>query len=150
MRGAFLRASLRAKQKTRNFVAKSHNATIMDIETLREYCLSLPLATEDMPFDETTLVFRVLGKIFAMIDLDRPQWVSLKCNPDYALVLRDEHDEITGAWHMNKKYWNYVNLEGRLENGFIPGLVRHSYSEVVKKLTLKERAVHEIINSVHE
>lgn len=122
----------------------------MNIESLREYCLSLPLATEDFPFDETTLVFRVVGKIFAMLDLERPDVVSLKCNPDYALQLREEHPEISGAWHMNKKYWNQVNLSGHLEDEFVQGLVRHSYAEVVKKLTRKERAEHEEITTVRE
>ena len=122
----------------------------MNVESLREYCLSLPLATEDFPFDETTLVFRVVGKIFAMLDLERPDVVSLKCNPDYALQLREEHPEISGAWHMNKKYWNQVNLSGHLEDEFVQGLVRHSYVEVVKKLTRKERAEHEEITTVRE
>ena len=122
----------------------------MNVESLREYCLSLPLATEDFPFDETTLVFRVVGKIFAMLDLERPDVGSLKCNPDYALQLREEHPEISGAWHMNKKYWNQVNLSGHLEDEFVQGLVRHSYAEVVKKLTRKERAEHEEITTVRE
>lgn len=122
----------------------------MNVESLREYCLSLPLATEDFPFDETTIVFRVVGKIFAMLDLERPDVVSLKCNPDYALQLREEHPEISGAWHMNKKYWNQVNLSGHLEDEFVQGLVRHSYAEVVKKLTRKERAEHEEITTVRE
>lgn len=122
----------------------------MNVESLREYCLSLPLATEDFPFDETTLVFRVVGKIFAMLDLERPDVVSLKCNPDYALQLREEHPEISGAWHMNKKYWNQVNLSGHLEDELLQGLVRHSYAEVVKKLTRKERAEHEEITTVRE
>ena len=122
----------------------------MNVESLREYCLSLPLATEDFPFDETTLVFRVVGKIFAMLDLERPDVVSLKCNSDYALQLREEHPEISGAWHMNKKYWNQVNLSGHLEDEFVQGLVRHSYAEVVKKLTRKERAEHEEITTVRE
>ena len=122
----------------------------MNVESLREYCLSLPLATEDFPFDETTLVFRVVGKIFAMLDLERPDVVSLKCNPDYALQLREEHPEISGAWHMNKKYWNQVNLTGHLEDELVQGLVRHSYAEVVKKLTRKERAEHEEITTVRE
>lgn len=122
----------------------------MNVESLREYCLSLPLATEDFPFDETTLVFRVVGKIFAMLDLERPDVVSLKCNPDYALQLREEHPEISGAWHMNKKYWNQVNLSGHLEDDLVQGLVRHSYVEVVKKLTRKERAEHEEITTVRE
>ncbi|PWL82308.1 MAG: hypothetical protein DBY24_03160 [Prevotellaceae bacterium] len=122
----------------------------MNVESLREYCLSLPLATEDFPFDETTLVFRVVGKIFAMLYLERPDVVSLKCNPDYALQLREEHPEISGAWHMNKKYWNQVNLSGHLEDELVQGLVRHSYAEVVKKLTRKERAEHEEITTVRE
>lgn len=122
----------------------------MNVESLREYCLSLPLATEDFPFDETTLVFRVVGKIFAMLDLERPDVVSLKCNPNYALQLREEHPEISGAWHMNKKYWNQVNLSGHLEDELVQGLVRHSYAEVVKKLTRKERAEHEEITTVRE
>ncbi len=122
----------------------------MNIESIREYCLSLPLVTEDFPFDETTLVFRVVGKIFAMTDLDRPDMVSLKCNPDYALQLREEHAEISGAWHMNKRYWNQVNLDGHLEDAFVCGLVRHSYAEVVKKLPHKVRREYEVINSVHE
>ena len=122
----------------------------MNVESLRDYCLSLPLATEDFPFDETTLVFRVVGKIFAMLDLERPDVVSLKCNPDYALQLREEHPEISGAWHMNKKYWNQVNLSGHLEDELVQGLVRHSYAEVVKKLTRKERAEHEEITTVRE
>ena len=122
----------------------------MNVESLREYCLSLPLATEDFPFDETTLVFRVVGKIFAMLDLERTDVVSLKCNPDYALQLREEHPEISGAWHMNKKYWNQVNLSGHLEDELVQGLVRHSYAEVVKKLTRKERAEHEEITTVRE
>lgn len=122
----------------------------MNVESLREYCLSLPLATEDFPFDETTLVFRVVGKIFAMLDLERPDVVSLKCNPAYALQLREEHPEISGAWHMNKKYWNQVNLSGHLEDELVQGLVRHSYAEVVKKLTRKERAEHEEITTVRE
>ncbi len=122
----------------------------MNVESLREYCLSLPLATEDFPFDETTLVFRVVGKIFAMLDLERPDVVSLKCNPDYALQLREEHPEISGACHMNKKYWNQVSLSGHLEDELVQGLVRHSYAEVVKKLTRKERAEHEEITTVRE
>ena len=122
----------------------------MNVESLREYCLSLPLATEDFPFDETTLVFRVVGKIFAMLYLERPDVVSLKCNPDYALQLREEHPEISGAWHMNKKYWNQVNLSGHLEDELVQGLVRHSYAEVVKKLMRKERAEHEEITTVRE
>ena len=91
----------------------------MNIESIREYCLSLPLATEAFPFDERTLAFRIFDKIFACVDLERPEWVTMKCNADYAVELREEHSEIEGAWHWNKKYWNQVNLYGSLEDDFI-------------------------------
>ncbi len=106
----------------------------MNIESVREYCLSLPNVTEDFPFDETTLVFRIAGKIFAMLDLENTEWFVLKCQPDYALTLRDAHFEITGAWHMNKKHWNQLNLYGSLTDELIKSLIRHSYNEVVRKL----------------
>lgn len=111
----------------------------MNVESVREYCLSMPLATEDFPFDESTLVFRVHGKIFAMIDLERTEWFVLKCNPDYATELREVHPEIEPAWHMNKKHWNQLNLFGLLPDDLIQSLIRHSYEEVVKKLPKKLR-----------
>ncbi|MCQ2606501.1 MAG: MmcQ/YjbR family DNA-binding protein [Bacteroidales bacterium] len=122
----------------------------MNIETVREYCLSLPLVTEDFPFDETTLAFRIFGKIFAMIDLENTEWFVLKCDPEYAIDLRGEYPEISGAFHMNKKYWNQLNLYGNLPNSKIQGLIRHSYSEVVKKLTKKIKTEFEEITIVQE
>lgn len=109
----------------------------MNIESVRDYCLSLPFVTEDFPFDETTLAFRIMGKIFAMIDLEDTKWFVLKCEPERALDLRDRYSEITGAWHMNKKYWNQLDLYGDLTDGFVKSLIRHSYAEVVKKLPKK-------------
>ena len=109
----------------------------MDIESVRNYCLSLPHATEDFPFDESTLVFRIGGKIFAMIDLENTEWFVLKCEPDYAIELRDRYAEIIGAWHMNKKHWNQLNLFGSLTDAFIRNLICHSYNEVVKKISKK-------------
>ena len=102
----------------------------------------MPLATEDFPFDETTLAFRVLGKIFAMIDLDDTEWFVLKCDPDYAVELRDQYPEIKGAWHMNKKHWNQVSLSGGLQDRLIQGLIRHSYAEVVKKMPNRLKQCH--------
>lgn len=112
----------------------------MDIEQFRDYCLSLPHATEDFPFDETTLAFRVMGKIFAMVDLEDTDWLVLKCDPDYAVALRDAWPDIGGAWHMNKKYWNQLRRSDRLPDGLVRSLVRHSYGEVVRKLPRKLRA----------
>ena len=109
----------------------------MNIESVRDYCLSLPMATEDFPFDETTLVFRVFGKIFAMVDLDDTEWFVLKCDPDYALEVRDRHTEIAPAYHMNKKHWNQLNLFGMLPDELVQSLIRHSYNLVVSKLPRK-------------
>ena len=109
----------------------------MNIETVREYCLSLPQVTEDFPFDESTLAFRIERKIFAMIDLENTEWFVLKCEPEYAIDLRDKYTEISGAWHMNKKYWNQLNLFGRLPDNLVQSLIRHSYNEVVKKISKK-------------
>lgn len=117
----------------------------MNIENIRNYCLSLPQVTEDFPFDESTLVFRIGGKIFAMIDLENTEWFVLKCEPDYAIELRDRHPEITGAWHMNKKYWNQLNLFGSLTDTLIRELICHSYNEVIKKMPKKlkvEKDIH--------
>lgn len=122
----------------------------MNIETIREYCLSLPQATEDFPFDETILVFRVLGKIFACLDLERVEWLTLKCNADYAIELRESHSEIEPAWHWNKKYWNQVNLNGMLEDDMLKGLVRHSYNEVVKKLKKQDKLEHPEVLDIKE
>ncbi|MDY3295390.1 MAG: MmcQ/YjbR family DNA-binding protein, partial [Bacteroidaceae bacterium] len=69
----------------------------MDIESIREYCLSLPKVTEDFPFDDTTLVFRIGGKIFAMMDLEDASKLTLKSDPNQALILRDKYSEISGA-----------------------------------------------------
>lgn len=106
----------------------------MNIEDVRLYCLSLPEATEDMPFDETTLVFRLKNKIFACLDLNRTEWLTVKCDAEYALELRDRHIEIEPAWHWNKKYWNQIKLNGSLSSDFIRSLIRHAYNEIVKKL----------------
>ena len=121
----------------------------MNIESIRDYCLSLPATSEYFPFDETTLAFRVADKIFAMIDLDDTEWFVLKCDPDYAVELRELHAEIAPAWHMNKKHWNQLNLYGTLPDSLIQSLIRHSYDLVVKKLPKKnKRDDHKIFKQI--
>lgn len=107
----------------------------MDIETIRTYCLSKPLATEDTAFGPEGILFRVYNKIFAYLDLERPDLVVLKCDPDYAIELRDAYSGIQGAWHWNKKYWNEVRFETDVPDQLILSLIDHSLSEVLKKLS---------------
>lgn len=120
----------------------------MNVEGIREYCLSLPLASEDFPFDEECLAFRVLGKIFAMINLENTKWFVLKCEPDYAVELRERHQEIEGAWHMNKRYWNQLDIFGELDDELIRSLIRHSYAQVVGKFARRVREEHPELESV--
>lgn len=109
----------------------------MDIEYIRDYCLCKKGATEDTAFGPDTLLYRVCGKIFACIDLERPNLVVLKCDPDYAIELRDSHHGIVGAWHWNKKHWNEVHFETDVDDALILQLVDHSYDLVVRKLPKK-------------
>lgn len=112
----------------------------MDIECLREYCLSLPLVTECFPFDETTLVFKVEGKMFLFTSLDHVElMVNVKCDPDYALVLRDAYSEVVPGYHCNKKYWNTIHITPSLKGSLVREWILHSYCEVVKKLNRTQR-----------
>ena len=109
----------------------------MDIESAREYCLSLPYVTEDTGFGEAYLLLRICDKIFACIGFERQNYFVLKCQPDYAVDLRDQYSDIEPAWHWNKKYWNQLRLPGSLSDELVKRLIRHSYSEVVNKLPRK-------------
>ncbi len=110
----------------------------MDIEAFREYCLSKKGVTEEFPFDETTLVFKVMGKMFALVGLERmPFSVNLKCDPDKSLELREYHPEIQPGYHMSKKHWNTVNFSGSLATTMLYELIDHSYDLVVSGLTKK-------------
>ena len=112
----------------------------MDIETAREYCLSKKAVTECFPFDEYSLVMKVMDKMFALIDLESANKICLKCDPEYALELRERYNAIEGAWHFNKKYWNQIAItHGDVPDALIRSLIDHSYNEVVKKLPRKLR-----------
>lgn len=111
----------------------------MDIERIREYCLSKKLATEDSAFGPEGILFRVYDKIFAYLDLERPDLVVVKCNPDYAAELRERYDGIRGAWHWNKRYWNEVHFDADVPDDLIFSLIDHSLAEVLKKLPRKYR-----------
>jgi predicted DNA-binding protein (MmcQ/YjbR family) len=107
----------------------------MDLAQFREYCLSKPCATEGMPFGPAVLVFKVSGKMFALATLDEvPITVNLKCDPDLALELRDRYEQVTPGYHMNKKHWNTVEIEGGIPDSELRKMIDHSYDLVTKKL----------------
>lgn len=108
----------------------------MDIEAFRMFCLSKKGVTEEFPFGPETLVYKVMGKAFALAGLDSDIFtVNLKCDPEYALELRDQYEEIKPGFHMNKKHWNTVLFEGgTLSDDFLRSLVTHSYDRVVSGL----------------
>ena len=113
----------------------------MTWEDLKAFCLSLPSSTWDTPFDEETVVFRVGGKIFALVGQHtRPLKVNLKGEPALNRDLRSSYPEIVPGWHMNKEHWNTVNLEGGLDPVFVEGLIRHSYDRVRSALPRSARA----------
>ena len=110
----------------------------MNIEQLREYCLSMKQATEDMPFGDEYLVFKVFGKWFAVVPLhDTELNISVKCNPAEAVELRERYNCVEAAWHFNKKYWNNITLNRDMNDETVKYWIRHSVEEVVKKLPKK-------------
>lgn len=112
----------------------------MNIEEFRNYCLSKKGVAEDFPFDEVTLVFKVMGKIFALTGLSSERFtVNLKCNPDRLIELREEFPEVQPGFHMNKKHWNTVSFDESLNDDFLEELITHSYDLVVKKLKKADR-----------
>jgi len=112
----------------------------MELETFRKYSLSLKGATEDLPFDETTLVFRVGGKIFAFTNIESiPFTFSLKCDPERAIELREEYPFITPGWHLNKKHWNSIEPDIRMSDKFYHDLIKHSYTLVFNSLKKSEK-----------
>lgn len=106
----------------------------MNIESFRDFCMTKKGVSEDFPFDEATLVFKVMGKIFSLTDVDYFNSVNLKCDPEWALELREKYAAIMPGYHMNKKRWNTVEIDGSLADSFIEELISHSYECVVEKL----------------
>jgi predicted DNA-binding protein (MmcQ/YjbR family) len=109
----------------------------MNIEEFREYCLSKPGVTEDLPFDETTLVFKAGGKIFALTDLEEEFRINLKCDPERANKLREDYTCVIPGYHMNKKHWNTIKVDGSMEDAMLSDLVDHSYQLVFNSLPKK-------------
>lgn len=122
----------------------------MDVLSFRDYCLSLPLTEESTPFDETTLVYKVGGKMYACADMATFEIVAVKCDPDEALSLRERYAEVGPAYHFNKRHWNGILTDGDLPDAFIRAQIRNSYLLVLRQNVTPRALREEILRYVQE
>jgi len=106
----------------------------MNLELIRDYCLSKKGVTESLPFDEDSPVYKVMGKIFLISNLTHPYYINVKCNPEKAIELRERYDSVKPGYHMNKQHWNSVYLDNSIEDKLIYEWIDESYKLVVKSL----------------
>jgi predicted DNA-binding protein (MmcQ/YjbR family) len=125
----------------RFFIAIFEQNQAMNIEDLRVYCLSKKGVSESFPFDETTLVFKVMNKMFLLTDTEDDFSINLKCDPVKAVELRERYPSVRPGYHMSKKHWNTVFIDGSIDDGLLYKWIDDSYDLVVSKLTkaLRER-----------
>ncbi len=112
----------------------------MNPEVLHSYCMDKPGVTQDMPFDSSTVAYRVGGKIYALTSYDVYDFINLKCDPERAVELRELHEGIRPGYHMSKKHWNSVYLDGAVNDRLIKELIDHSYELVFHSLSKKLQA----------
>lgn len=112
----------------------------MNIEEYRNYCIAKPGVTEEFPFNETALVFKVMGKMFALTNVESFEIISLKCDPEKGAALREEYTGINYAYHFNKKHWIGLDTDGIVPDDLAYSLIDHSYKLVVSKLPKKAKA----------
>lgn len=112
----------------------------MNLESFRLYCLNKENVSEEFPFGEDTLVFKVKGKIFAITDIETFEGINLKCDPEKAVQLREHYDAVQPGYHMNKKHWNTVVMDGSISDSLVKEWIDHSYALVVGKRSSNKRA----------
>ena len=112
----------------------------MNLEDIREYCIRKKGVTESFPFDDQTLVFKVMGKIFLITNINEVEIsVNLKCDPEFALQLREKYKSVLPGFHMNKKYWNTVEYSNEFSDQEFYSMIDHSYHQVVKGMPGKKQ-----------
>ena len=122
----------------------------MDIIDLREFVLSLPLVEECQPFGDDAVVYKVGGRMFACCVLEHAERIAVKCNPDRAIALRDEHlSAITPAWHFNKRHWNDIYFE-RLPRQIVEREIRHSYLTIIRENVTPKALRNEILAIIED
>lgn len=112
----------------------------MDPERIRKYCLRKSAVTESFPFDNDTLVFKVMNKMFCLLNLIPPYSINLKCDPEYAIELREQYEAVKSGYHMNKKHWNTIELDRSIPEKEITKWIDHSYDLVASGLPKKLKA----------
>lgn len=112
----------------------------VDIEAYRSYCLKKKGVSETFPFDEGTLVYKVMGKMFALTNVDTFESINLKCDPGIALQLRELYEGVGPGYHMNKNHWNTIKIDGCIPDSLIYQWIDNSYNLVVEKLPKEDRA----------
>ncbi len=120
----------------------------MDLLSFRDYCLSLPMTEESTPFDETTLVYKVGGRMYACADMTDFATVAVKCDPDEAIALRERYPEVTAAYHFNKRHWNGIRTDGDLPDAFLREQIRRSYLLVLHRNVTPRALRDEILDYV--
>ncbi|RPI18103.1 MAG: MmcQ/YjbR family DNA-binding protein [Ignavibacteriae bacterium] len=111
----------------------------MTLDHIREYCLKKKFVTEEFPFDEETLVFKVMGKMFLLTNLNPPLSINIKCDPETAIDLRERYAAVLPGYHMNKKHWNTVEIDGTISPKLIFQWIDDSYELVVQSLPKVKR-----------
>ncbi len=111
----------------------------MNIEQFRNYCLTKPGTTEDTPFGPTTMVYKVVGKLYALTGLETFESINLKCDPERAMELREKYNGVVPGYHMNKKHWNTISMDGSIADELIFKWIDHSYDLVVSGLSKQQK-----------
>jgi predicted DNA-binding protein (MmcQ/YjbR family) len=111
----------------------------MKLETFQKYCISKPGVTEEMPFDNETLVYKVVGKMFALANTFGDLSITLKCEPDKAIELRASYPSVQPGYHMSKIHWNTIYIDGSIDDKDIYEWIDHSYELIVEKLSRKDK-----------
>jgi predicted DNA-binding protein (MmcQ/YjbR family) len=112
----------------------------VNLESFRLYCLNKDNVSEEFPFGEDTLVFKVNGKIFAITDIETFEGINLKCDPEKAIQLREQYDAVQPGYHMNKKHWNTIAIDGSVSDKLLKEWIDHSYELVAGRPTGNKRA----------
>jgi len=118
----------------------SNRCSSLNLELYRSYCLSKKGVTEEFPFDESTLVFKVMGKMFTATDIEEFESINLKCDPETGALLREQYPSVQPGYHMNKKHWITVLMDGSISDKLVKGWIDVSYELVVASLSRKIRA----------